>query len=187
MKKGNDMNSFHGLALVAVGLIVQTASAQSVRINQSPRGSTGPQQSASAQARCKVPTGRLVEDFNPETRTGKGRLTHGGWLNGTTVSVDNSEGLPTPDPNVVTFTQSMTLTTAQGELKGSRVFLFNVVTGLGTDMTTIDPGASTGIFAGATGALYANGLEFVDIAVGPYFSVVVGKVCFAPGNEPGDR
>ena len=81
----------------------------------------------------------------------------------------------------------MTLTTAQGELKGSRVFLFNVVTGLGNDMTTIDPGVSTGIFAGATGALYTNALKVVSLDVGPYYSVVVGKVCFAPGNEPADQ
>lgn len=170
------MNRIIGIALGALSLLVLSASAQS-----------DPDLSTSEQANCRFAKGRLVEDYNPETKTARGTLSRGGWLNGTTVSVDSSTGLPTPDPNVITFTQAMTLTTAQGELKGSRVFLYNVITGWGADMTTIDPAASTGIFAGATGVLYTNLLKFVTLDVGPYYSVVTGKICFTPGNEPPDR
>jgi hypothetical protein len=73
----------------------------------------------------------------------------------------------------------MTITTPHGELRGiGRTYLFDVVTGKGTDVTDIDSDASTGVFAGATGVLYTNLLKSESVATGPYHSVVVGRICF---------
>src|SRR5712691_1470759 len=106
-----------------------------------------------AQSNCKEAKGNLVESFDGVS-TSTGTLTNGGWLGGTTVSVFNRPGYPTPDPTEVTFASTFTLTTNQGQLKGSnRVYLLDLVRGIGVSMVKIDPAASTGIFAGASGAL----------------------------------
>jgi hypothetical protein len=129
---------------------------------------------------CRKAKGNLVEVFNPGTNTNTGTLSNGGWLDGTTVAVFTGDGYPTPDPNKVTFSSTMTLTTGQGQLKGKRrVYLFDFVAGLGVTMTDIDPSASTGIFAGATGVLYINLLKSITVAQGPYYEVVGGQICFA--------
>jgi hypothetical protein len=129
---------------------------------------------------CHRAKGNLVEVFNPGNNTNTGTLSNGGWLDGTMVSVFNSVAYPTPDPNKVTFSSTMTLTTGQGQLKGAgRVYLFDLVTGLGVAMTYIDPSASTGIFAGATGVLYMNLVKSITVAQGPYYEVVGGQICFA--------
>jgi hypothetical protein len=135
---------------------------------------------AFAQSNCKDAKGNLVEVFNGAASTGT--LTNGGWLNGTTVSVFNSPGYPTPDPTEVTFASTFTLTTNQGQLKGSnRVYLFDLVRGIGVTLVKIDPATSTGIFAGATGMLFIDLLKSTTVAVGPYYQVVGGQVCFAGG------
>lgn len=144
-------------------------------------------QSIAAQSNCKNAKGNLVEVFNPATNTNIGRLSNGGWLNGTTLATINSAGYPTPDPNKFTFSSTMTITTGHGELKGRRTFLFDIVTGRGVDMTDIDAGASSGIFAGATGMLYVNVIKSTTPDQGPYFQVVQGVICFARGMEPRDR
>jgi len=128
---------------------------------------------------CHEVRGNLVEVFNPENNTNTGRLSRGGWLDGTTVSVFNSAAFPSPDPDKVTFSSTFALTTDQGQLKGiRRVYLFDLVTGLGVAMTDIDSTASTGLFAGATGVLYQNIVKSITVA-GPYHELVGGKICFA--------
>jgi hypothetical protein len=70
------------------------------------------------------------------------------------------------------------------------VYLFDLVLGLGTAMVVIDPKASTGIFAGATGLLYTMDLK-ANPAQGPppitYYDAVVGHVCFARKSAPRER
>jgi hypothetical protein len=135
---------------------------------------------ASAQSNCKDAKGDFVEVFFGGDR-GTGTLTNGGWLNGTTVSVFSpSAPLPTPDPTAITFISAFTLATIHGQLKGNRLYLLDFVTGQGTTMIKIDPAASTGRFAGATGVLFTN---HINSSIGPlphtFPSVVGGQVCFA--------
>jgi hypothetical protein len=140
------------------------------------------QQPALAQSNCKEAKGNIVESFDGVS-TNTGTLTNGGWLDGTTVAVFNSAGFPTPDPTEVTFASTFALTTNQGQLKGSnRVYLLDLVRGIGVSMVKIDPAASTGIFAGATGVLFLDLLRSTTVAVGPYYQVVGGQVCFAGGR-----
>jgi hypothetical protein len=145
-----------------------------------------PDHSASEKSNCKRAKGHLVE-FWGGGNDSPGRLTNGGWLNGTTLVVFTSAGFPTPVPSAFSYTGDHTLTTSHGDLKGTRLFLTDVATGCGLDMTNIDPNASTGIFAGATGVLYVN--TKCNAAPPPtwYVSKVIGVVCFARGMEPPDR
>lgn len=140
-----------------------------------------PDLAASAQSNCQQAKGNLVEVF-PGGDTTTGTLTNGGWLNGTTVVVfPPGAPLPTPDPTAITFISTFTLTTIHGQLKGNRLYVLDFVTGQGTTMMKIDPAASTGIFAGATGVLFTN---HIKSSIGPlphtFYSVVEGQVCFAP-------
>lgn len=165
------MNRSIGMALVAVGLVVL-------------------QQPAAAENRCRYVRGNLVEVWGGGDNT-TGTLSDGRWLNGTTLSVFNSDAYPTPDPNKVTFSSTFSLTTNRGQLEGkARVYLFDLVMGLGTAMVEIDPIASTGVFAGATGLLYTMDLRSTPGPADPppitYYDVVVGQVCFAR-RPPQDR
>jgi hypothetical protein len=87
---------------------------------------------------------------------------------------------PTPDPNKITFAATFTLTTIQGILKGKVAILYDIATGQASNMVNIDPSASTGVFAGATGLLFVN---TVKATLGPppnyYLDLVGGQVCFA--------
>ncbi|MDQ3174377.1 MAG: hypothetical protein M3Q91_11845 [Acidobacteriota bacterium] len=69
---------------------------------------------------------------------------NGGILNGTTETVYDPAFVFTPDPNVVSYIADLTITTHQGELKTSNVYIYNFVTGLWTAMGNINPGTSTG-------------------------------------------
>ena len=53
-------------------------------------------------------------------------------------------------------------------------------------MVKIDPAASTGRFEGATGVLFLNLIKSAT-AVGPYYEVVGGQVCFAKQKQPDDK
>jgi hypothetical protein len=162
------MNRITGMALVAVGLVV---------LNQS----------ASAESNCKDARGKLVEFWDGGNDI-PGRLSNGGWLNGATLSVTNSTGYPTPVSTAVSFTNAYTLTTRRGEVKGTRLLLYDAETGWGLDMTNIDPNSSTGIFAGATGVLYSYQIESnTDPAPTTYVSEVRALICFAHGRELPDR
>ena len=100
----------------------------------------------------------------------------------------NSDGFPTPVPTAFSYTAAFTLATRHGKLKGTRLFLSDVGTGWSVDMTNIDPKASTGIFAGATGVLYVNQVES-NTAPPPttYRSEVRAVICFARVGEGPDR
>lgn len=136
---------------------------------------------------CRHTEGKLVEVYDPEKKTAFGKLRNSGWLDGTTATVDSSAPFPTADLNKVSFSSTITYTTHHGQLKGKILFIFDVITGLGTGMSDIDGNASTGIFAGATGVLFVNTFRADTVAQGPYYSVVYARVCFADGKEPRDR
>jgi hypothetical protein len=139
------------------------------------------------QSNCRHTQGKLVEVYDAEKKTAFGKLRNSGWLDGTTASVDSSAAFPTADLSKVSFSNALTLTTAHGQLKGKSLFIFDVITGLGTGISDIDGSASTGIFAGATGVLFVNGFRADTVAQGPYYSMVYARVCFEHGNELRDR
>ena len=150
------MNRITGMVLAALGLVVLD-------------------HAALAQSNCKDAKGNLVEVFDGVS-TNSGTLTNGGWLDGTTVAVFNSPAYPTPDPTEVTFASTFTLTTNQGQLKGNRMYLYDFVRNQSTVMMKIDPAASTGIFAGATGVLFNNQSKNTG---NTFYTEVGGQVCFA--------
>lgn len=137
-------------------------------------------QPALAQSNCKEAKGNTVEVFDG-VHTTAGTLSNGGWLDGTTVAVFYGPGYPTPDLTEVTFASTFVLTTNQGQLKGTRIYLYDLVTGQSTIMMKIDAKESTGIFAGATGLLFFN--EINNTAQTTFYSVVGGRVCFAGGRS----
>jgi hypothetical protein len=162
------MNRVTGIVLVALGLVVlQQAS------------------SAESEKHCKDARGNFVEAFNAGANTGT--LSDGGWLDGTALAVFNSASFTTPVPTEFTFTSTFALTTDHGQLNGSRIYLFDVVTGQGFAMVKVDPTASTGVFAGATGTLFFDLIKSTTIATGPYHEKVRAQICFADGNEPRDE
>ena len=142
-------------------------------------GLLGLVQPALAQNDCKEAKGNTVEVFD-RVSTATGTLSNGGWLDGTTVVVFFGPGYPTPDPTEVTFASTFILTTIQGQLKGTRIYLYDVVTGQSTIMLKINPKESTGIFAGATGLLFFN--EIKNAMQTTFYSEVGGQVCFAGGK-----
>jgi hypothetical protein len=133
------------------------------------------EQAASAQRNCKDAKGNTVEVFDGVS-TATGTLSNGGWLDGTVVAVFYGGGFPTPDPTEVTFASTFTLTTNQGQLKGNRMYLYDFVRNQSTVMMKIDPAASTGIFAGATGVLFNNQSKNTG---NTFYTEVGGQVCFA--------
>ena len=133
-------------------------------------------QSASAVSDCKQAKGNLsvVNNFNGTT---SGTITQGGRLNGTTQASFTSAFTPTPDPNTFSFTDDLSLTTNKGVLKTHNVGLFDTATGLFSAINRIDPNASTGDFAGATGVLYVNGKTTDGGAT--FQAEITGEICFA--------
>jgi hypothetical protein len=127
---------------------------------------------------CKEAKGNLSEVFLPDINSNRGILTNAGWLNGTTLAAF-APGV-FPFPGVLVWTGQLTITTGQGELKASTVTLAPLQSGKGSVIATIDPAASTGIFADATGALFVNIFE-VNITTNPntFRSEIHGQVCFA--------
>lgn len=134
--------------------------------------------SALAQGNCLQAKGQFAGVFDPATNTTTGEITRGGWLNGTTLEVFPSAALPTPHPTTVSFTSEFTVTTIHGQLKVGNVIIFNFVTGNAAVLGHIDPAASSGRFAGATGVLYIAGktLSFAPFVPAGEIS---GEVCFA--------
>ena len=106
-----------------------------------------------------------------------GTLTHAGRLNGTTHVVVTSAFTPTPDPNTFSFTDDFTLTTRKGDLVTHNVTLLDLTNGLVTAIGQIDPNASTGDFAGASGVLYINGTTADGGAT--VQTKITGDVCLA--------
>ncbi len=128
-------------------------------------------QSASALSDCKKVKGNLSGGG------GIGIITQGGRLDGTTQAVFTSAFTPTPDPTTFAFTDDLTVTTDKGVLKTHNIALFNVATGVFSAIDRIDPNASTGDFAGATGVLYINGKTPDGGAT--IQAEITGEICFA--------
>jgi len=111
-----------------------------------------------------------------------------GWRNGATEAQFDTPAFTTPDPNKFSFSSSKTIATGKGGLKGRRVYVFDVVSGFGMDLTDIDSKASTGVFAGATGVVHVHILnKSVTVDIGPYYQEIAALVCFPPGHEAPDR
>jgi hypothetical protein len=127
--------------------------------------------SASAVSRCKQASGNLSGGG------GSGTIKQGGILNGTTQAVFTSAFTPTPNPTTFSFTDDLTITTDKGVLKTHNVAIFDVAAGLFSAIDRIDPNASTGDFAGATGVLYVNGKTTDGGAT--IEAEITGEICFA--------
>ncbi len=123
---------------------------------------------------CQKVKGNLIAVDN-SNGTLSGTITQGGRLNGTTLEVFTSAITPTPDPNAFSLTNDYTVTTRRGVLKTHNVGIFDIALGVFTDFARIDPNASTGDFAGATGVLYING-RATD---GGATAEITGEICFA--------
>ncbi len=108
---------------------------------------------------------------------GSGTITQGGRLNGTTQAIFTSAFTPTPDPTTFSFTDDLTVTTDKGVLKTHNVAVFDVARGVFSAIDRIDPNASTGDFAGATGVLYINGKTPDGGAT--IQAEITGEICFA--------
>ncbi len=130
---------------------------------------------------CKKLTASSVGTFDPATGTVSGPLTNGGILNGTLEDVINFGAgfVFTPDPTVLSYTTSLTITTLWGQLKSSNVTTQSVVTAAGSEWGYINPDTSTGKFAGATGLIFIRFKPVGDPAVGPYESEITADICFA--------
>lgn len=131
-------------------------------------------QSTSAVSDCKKVNANLSGGG------GSGTITQGGILNGTTQAVFTSMFTPTPDPTTFSFTDDLTVTTSirpGGVLKTHNVVIFDVARGVFSAIDRIDPNASTGQFAGATGVLYINGRTPDGGAA--IQAEITGEICFA--------
>jgi hypothetical protein len=131
-------------------------------------------QSAQAQSNCKDIKGHTVQIPS----AGGGPVTNAGDLTGTAAAVFFGPPFPTNEPNTFSFTFNFTLTTHLGELKATVVNLYDNATGVTTGQGRIDPAASTGRFAGATGILFLSGTtpSFNPFTVELDLS---GKICYA--------
>ncbi len=134
------------------------------------------QESAAATRPCEKAQGNLSVGNNGNGTT-SGTITQGGRLNGTTQAMFTSNFTPTPDPNTVSFTDDLTLTTKRGVLKTHNVGIFDLAAGLFSAINRIDPNTSTGGFAGTTGVLYINGKTTDGGAT--FQAEITGEFCFA--------
>ncbi len=163
----------------------QTASAQSPHnnpwIGMRAAGESAKQSplAQSAKSKCKQAKGEFIDVLTSLGTTGT--ITNGGILNGTTETVYNPAFVFTPntDFTVVSYIGDLTITTHQGELKTSNVYIYNFASGLFTAMGRINPDTSTGRFAGATGVLYINGNTIGVFPDQSYPSNIAGEICFA--------
>jgi hypothetical protein len=125
---------------------------------------------------CKEATGRLSVVNNGDGTT-NGTITKGGKLDGPTQALFTSTLTPTPDPATLSYTGDFSSINQRGALKTHNVGLFDVGTGLFSEIARIDASASTGKFAGATGVLYINGKTTDGGAT--FQAEITGEICFA--------
>jgi hypothetical protein len=171
------------VALLCFGLALgQSVSAQSARGLLAARGNSSQSASTpSPNSNCKLLKGTEVDLYDPIANLNTGTITNGGFLNGPTLWTYPTPGFVfTPDPNVVAFLSDVKVTTVHGELKAHLVITCNFVTTFCSNWGSIDPGASTGSFAGATGAIsFDQYVQSPDFSVGPYTNSIGGQICFA--------
>lgn len=143
------------------------------------REAAGPGRSENAN--CHKVLGEARDTWPGAGNVSTGVIARSWLLNGTTVYVYDTEGFPTPDPNVVTFGAALTLTTKHGNVAARVLFLFGFATGTWTSMATIDPTSSTGRFAGATGTLWfpSGTTIYLDGGAQTYPSYFIGELCLA--------
>lgn len=166
----------HRLTMVAVVLSIASFTLEGAAAAQE-AGALG----RSEDGRCHRVEGEARDTWPGAGNVSTGVMAASWFLYGTTEYVYDTEGFPTPDPNVVTFGAALTLTTKRG-LVGARVlFLFDFVTGTWTSMATVDPASSTGRFAGATGTLWFPSGRTIsrDGGAQTYPSDVTGYLCLA--------
>ena len=135
-----------------------------------------------ALSNCRNVKGNLSEVSNANGTAG--RITNGGILNGTTQLIYTSGVLPTPDPTTISYTTDFTVTTNGGVLKTHNAGIFEVDTGTFSEIARIDPSASSGRFAGATGVLFTSGKTTDGAAT--FESRITGEICLAHGGA-GDK
>ena len=160
--------------------LVHSTSAQSPRGLLAWRGNAADPQSVNSN--CKSIKANSLQVFEPATGTVFGTTTNGGVLNGTLEDVVNFDAgfVLTPDPNVITYLSNLTINTVTGQLKASgAVNTFNFVTGDFTEFGQINPTASTGKFAGATGVIFFTGRTVGTPDVGPYEAELSAHICLA--------
>jgi hypothetical protein len=134
------------------------------------------------QSHCREVKATFVDVYSGGTTT-SGTITHGGILNGTTLTVYNSAAFPTPVSTIVSYTGDLTITANQGELKTSLVYIYDFGTGLFTVIGRIDSKTSTDRFAGATGHLFISG-KTIGVAIPfTYPADITGEICFANSSQ----
>lgn len=133
-------------------------------------------QSAGVQDKCKDVKATWV-DVYMSGNTSSGTVTKGGILNGTTVVTYTSGAFSTPVAGTVSYTSELAITTNQGQLKATLVYLYDFSTGLWTALAGVVPNMSTGKFAGATGVLYFNGGTIGSAPPFTYHADLSGAVC----------
>lgn len=138
------------------------------------------EEQASAQGNCKQAKGTVVESEPNTSPVVSGTISNAGWLDGTAILVFQAFGAPTPQPTAFTGFAHFAFITRQGQLKGSAIVLYDTATGQGTNLLYIDPNASTGIFAGATGTLFENLTQSTFTSTTLTVQIELsGQVCFA--------
>jgi hypothetical protein len=129
-----------------------------------------------AQSNCLEAKGQMIQAFNGTAFAGP--VTNAGDLTGSASAVFLGPPFATNDPTTFSFTSEITITTHLGELKVRQVNVYDNATGVTTGFARIDPAASTGRFAGATGYLFLSGTttSFSPFTVGLELS---GRICYA--------
>ena len=133
-------------------------------------------QSAGAENKCKDLKATWVDVYTSGS-TSSGTVTNGGILDGTTLTAYTSGAFSTPVPTTVSYTSELTITTNQGQLRATLVYLFDFSTGLWTALGRVVPNIGTGKFAGATGVLYFNGRTIGSTPPFTYPAEVSGEIC----------
>jgi hypothetical protein len=126
---------------------------------------------------CMNVKGNTFGDFSSGTTVTTGTIRQGGILNGTTEITFSTVTLPTPDPEAISFISDHVATTKRGVLTTRVVYVFDFVRAVAASIHRIDPNASTGLFSGATGVLYAN--DRLDFQSFTAEGKITGEICFA--------
>src|SRR5262245_5028056 len=145
------MNRLTGIALATLGLSLSNQAAYAQQSGKTPYSFFS--------GTCVEAKGTLTETTNEGTYF-SGTVSNAGWLNGTTYGVWTGTFM-TLTPSVVTtpllgtFAHTFMVTTNQGILKATtRIFFYDDGSNHFVSVVYIDPAASTGAFAGATGVLF---------------------------------
>lgn len=136
-------------------------------------------QLALADGNCKNLKGDLSVVNNLDGTT-SGTITGGGKLNGTTRATFSSALIPTPEEGTFSYIDNFSVTTQEGILATSNVAIYDTGRGLFSEIARIEPSASTGDFAGATGVLFINGQTTDDGAT--FQAGIKGEICFISGR-----